>query len=173
MGSIENRRTNARSVRRLLMPVQVRVFVRVVDWIRVHDNPKIRSLQLTTEQPKKAKSIRPESLYIYVMKASALGDNDLDVLTLLRISEHPDGEMTDSDAEIRKTLAMDDVLKWKSRDGQGCWAEFKGRKMKRNKFLNRNDMTFSIAPKDRRAKIDEGFKMIRDSLEKIQRKGRL
>ena len=147
--------------------------MRVVDWIRVHDNPKIRSLQLTTEQPKKAKSIRLDSLYIYVMKASTIGDNDWDVLTLLRISEHPDGEMRDSDAEIRKTLAMDDVLKWRCQVGDGFWAEFKGRKMKRNKFLNRNDMTFSIAPKDRRAKIDEGFKIVKDSLEKMEKEGML
>ena len=155
------------------MPVQERVFARVVDWIRVHDNPKIRSLQPVPGQPRKAESISPESLYIYVMKAPTIGHKDQDVLTLLRISEHLDGEMTDDEAEIRKTLMMDDVLKWRYRGREGFWVEFRERQTKRNKLLNRNDLTFSIAHKDRKKKIDKGFKIVKDSLKKREREGSL
>ena len=102
-----------------------------------------------------------------LIQASNAEDDEKALMIVLRISDHVDPNENEDKKVIHKTLLVDDVLRWWTRDDWGKWDLRSTNENKRKKLLRNPDLNFEIENDDFRAKVGEALNLLKAAIKNI------
>lgn len=102
-----------------------------------------------------------------LIQASNADDEEKALMIVLRISDHVDPSENEDKKVINKTLLVDDVLRWWTRDDWGKWDLHSTNENKRKKLLRNPDLNFEIDNDDFRAKVGEALNLLKAAIKNI------
>lgn len=137
-------------------------------------SPEINKFLFLKAKPR-SKSSDSASTYTKGLKASAIvqmssAENGDALLIILRISDHSDpkeNEKNESGNVIQRTLRVDDVIQWETRDDWGKWDLSFISENKRNKLLLNPSLNFNIDNDDFRIKVGEALTILKNEIKSM------